>query len=211
MYCEFQSGPPLQGESGKRRILAGVLFFVSVLIASASAQDRLQTDPSAAAVGPGYDLNLGYIFHTLVIPGAERGTLYGLNVGGDMDFSPRWAATIDSSYIRTSNVDGTGRGGNVVSLLLGPSFYCVQTQKARLFLHALGGPALANTSASANDAAYQTWAVRFGHAIGGGFEHSLSGGLALRINADYVGKPYVGSSDVIGTVSLVYHLQQRIH
>jgi hypothetical protein len=210
-YCKFQFGSPLRGDGNRRRILAGILLFLSVLIASASAQDRLSTDPVPAATGPGNDVNLGYIFHTLAIPGAGEVTLYGLNVGGDMELRERWAATIDSSYIRTSNVDGTEHGGNVVSLLLGPTFYCVENQDMRLFVHVLGGPALANSSASSNDAPSQAWAARFGYAIGGGFEHSLSAGFALRINADYVGKPYVGSPDVVGTVSLVYHLPQHVH
>lgn len=194
-----------------RRLLAGVLFFLPLLISSASAQDHLQSEPRAAAVGPGYDLSVGGIFHTLAIPGSGRVSLYGLNAGAEMQLPKRWAATIDSSYIRTSNVSGTGHGGNVASLLLGPTFYCVQNQTTGLFVHALAGAALANSPASANEAQSQAWSAQFAHAIGAGVEHSFSERFALRINADYVGKPYVGSSDVIAGVSLVYHLQQRVH
>lgn len=220
-HYEFQFGPLLLGDSNKRRILAGILFFVSAVIASASAQDRpgtnsfqtdrLQAEPSTAAVGPGYDVNLGYIFHTMVIPGSGSVTLYGLNAGGDMELHDRWSATINSSYIRTSNVDGTGHGGNVFSLLFGPVFYFVQDQDTRLFVHALAGPAVANSAASISDPSSQSWAAKFSYAIGAGAEQTLRGPLAVRINADYVGKPYVGSPDIVGTVSLVYHLQPRIH
>jgi len=128
-----------------------------------------------------------------------------------MRLRQRWAATIDSSYIRTSNVSGSGRGGNVVSLLLGPTFYCVQDQATGLFVHALAGPALADSPASASDAPSQAWSAQFTHAIGVGFDQRLSERFAVHINVDYVGKPYVGSSDVIASVSLVYHLQHRVH
>ena len=88
------------------RTVGKVCLFVFVMAASALAQ-RLQSGPSPAVAGPAYDVSVGYTYLTMPISSAGRVGLNGLDSSASVTLSPRWGATFDSSYLRTSNVLST--------------------------------------------------------------------------------------------------------
>src|SRR5271169_6267783 len=107
------------------RTIGRVSCFVFALVAAAGAQNRLQTQPSPAASGPAYDLSVGYTSFRMAMPGGGHANLGGPDVSGTIDLTPHWGATVDTSYVRTSSILGTPRGGSVMSFLGGPVFYPV--------------------------------------------------------------------------------------
>lgn len=192
-------------------------FLVFLLVVPAWAQNRLTSGPSAAGSGPAYDVSVGYTYLTTSIPGAGRVNLNGLDAGGHVDFNSRWGATIDSNYVRTSDILGTGTGGYVLTFLAGPVFSPLERGDTRAFVHVLGGAGLVDSTVPTTGADYlHGWVARYAYAVGGGIEHSITGRFAVRFNADYLRTAFVDSSDVVQmennlrlTASFVVRLKER--
>lgn len=200
------------------RTIGKACFFVFVLVTSALAQSRLQTEPSPAVAGPAYDVSVGYTNLAMAIPDAGRVNLNGLDISGRVDLNPRWGAMVDSDYVRTSSVLGIPHGGYVVSLLGGPVFYPLSHGNTRMFLHVLAGAGLVDGAVPESDINYRYgWLGRFSYAAGGGIEHSVAGPFAVRVSGDYLRTAFFDSGGAVRpqnnfrvTVSFVLRLKERL-
>src|SRR5579859_4081517 len=88
-----------------------VYLFVLVMAATAAAQNRLTSGPAPAVIGPAYDISVGYSYLSMPVAAAGRAGLNGLDFSGSIALSQRWKATVDSSYMRTSEVLTTPHQG----------------------------------------------------------------------------------------------------
>jgi hypothetical protein len=115
-----------------------------------------------------------------------------------VDINSRWGLTVDSSYVRTGNVLGTGHSGNVLSLLAGPMFYPVNGRKTRIFLRGLAGVGWVNSAVPVTGPLYLGGTVaRLSYAMGGGVERAVAGPLAVRVGCDYLRTAFANSSGAI--------------
>jgi hypothetical protein len=161
-------------------------FLAIMMIAPALAQNRI-TQPTPAMAGPAYDFSTGYTFLAMPIPGAGQAHLNGLDASGSIAWSPRWAVTLDTSYLRTSDVPGTGHSAYMVNTQFGPELYPFEHGNSRIFVHALGGSALIDGAVPvSNTGLYHGWLLRPSLAAGGGFERAVAQRFAIRVNADYL-------------------------
>jgi len=196
-----------------------VCFFVFVLVVPTLAQSQQAVGPSPAVAGPAYDVSVGYTYLSLAVPAAGRVNLNGLDVSGCVALSPRWGATVDSSYLRASNVLGTPHDGYLLSFHGGPVFYPVEHGNTRMFVHALAGAALVDGAVPKSETDYfHGWLARFSYAIGGGIEHSVSGPFAVRLSGDYLRTAFYNSAGAVQpqsnlqvAVSVVFRLKERQH
>lgn len=167
-----------------------VCSFVFLVVAAALGQSWLQKEPSPAATGPAYNVSVGYTFLTMPIPAAGRVNLNGLDVSAGVDFNPRWGATVDSNFVRTSSVLNVPHQAYVLSFHLGPVFYPVEHGNTRMFIRALAGVGRVDGAVPQSDIGslkyLHGWAVGPSYVVGGGVEHSISGPLALRMSGDYL-------------------------
>jgi len=201
------------------RTIGKVSCFLFVLVAPALAQNQIADGPSPAVAGPAYDVNVGYTNLTMAIPSAQHLNLSGLDVGGRVDLNSRWGAMVDSTYVRTSNVLGTGHGGYQLSFLSGPMFYPVEHGNTRMFVHGLAGAALVDGAVPINKTDYfHGWLVRFSYAVGAGIEHAVSGPFGVRVQGDYLHSAFFDAAGAVRpqgnlrlTVSLVFRLKERRH
>jgi len=188
------------------------------MVATALGQ-KLQSTPSPAVVGPAFDLGIGYSYLSMPIPSAGRVNFNGLDFNGNISFSRRWGATVDSSYLYAADVLGTMHQGYVLSLQTGPVFYPVEHGNTRVFVRALAGASLVDGAVPVNEADdYHGWLVRPSYVFGGGVEHAVSGQLAVRVIGDYMRTAFYDSADVVQpqnnlrlTVSFVFRLKERPH
>src|SRR5579864_5168435 len=188
-----------------RRIFVCIFMFVAPLM----AQSRLQT--AAAATGPAFEASLGFVYFSLAMPSQHIG-LTGLDGNGLIKFRPHWGLTVDSTYARTGNVLGTGHSASVMDFLAGPVFYPAVFRKSEIFIEALGGASRVNSAVPVGGGSYLAgWVTRPSYAIGGGFERSLSGPIAIRVQGDYQRTTYgyaanaiQGQNNVRLTTSIVY-------
>lgn len=198
-----------------------ICFFVFVMVAPALAQTQLQSPqsaPSPAVAGPAFDLSFGYSYLTMPIA-SGRADLNGLDFSGSIALSPRWGATLDSSYLRTSNVLTTPHQGYLLNFQAGPVFYPVEHGSSRLFVRALAGAGLVDGAVPVTETDYfHGWLVRPSYAIGGGIEHSLSSHLGVRVNGDYLRTTFYSIAGAVQaqnnlrlTVSFVFRLKERPH
>lgn len=196
-----------------------VCWFVFVLAAPALAQNRAISGPSPAVAGPAYDVSFGYSNLMMAIPGAKHVNLNGLDLSGSVSLSPRWGATLDSSYAHTFDVLGTGHQGYVLSILSGPVFYPVERRNTRMFVRALAGAGLVDGAVPTSDKQYvYGWLLRPSYAVGGGVEHSVSGAFAVRISGDYLRTSFYDSlrgvqsqNNLRFTMSFVFRLKEHQH
>jgi opacity protein-like surface antigen len=202
-----------------RNTLSRNCFVTFVLVASAVAQSHFQTEPSPAVSGPAYEMSAGYSNISMPIPGASRVNLNGLDLSGGVDLNPRWGLTLDSNYVRTSDIAGTPHPGYVLTVLGGPTLYLVEHGSTRMFIHGLAGQGLIDGAVPESDDHYRYgWHEQFAYAAGGGFEHALTGSFALRVSGDYLRTSFFDAAGAMQpqnnlrlTISGVFRLRDRQH
>jgi len=199
------------------RALRKPLLLVLSLVATALGQTRSLAGPPIAATGPGFAVSTGYTYVAMPIPTAGSVNLYGVDVGGHVDLFSHWGVTADTSYVRASDVFGTGHNSYVLTALGGPVFYPIQRGKTRLFVHALIGAGLVDSAVPVSGTRYVGgWIARFSDAVGGGLERSISGPFAVRVSADYLRTSFVDSNAIAhpqnnlrATASIVFRIRDR--
>jgi len=199
------------------RALRTPLLLVLSLVATALGQTRSLAGPPIAATGPGFAVSTGYTYIAMPIPTAGSVNLYGVDVGGHVDLFSHWGVTADTSYLRASDVFGTGHNSYVLTALAGPVFYPIQRGKTRLFVHALIGAGLVDSAVPVSGTRYVGgWVARFSDAVGGGLERSISGPFAVRFSADYLRTSFVDSNAIAhpqnnlrATASIVFRIRDR--
>jgi hypothetical protein len=162
-------------------------------------------------------VSTGYTYIAMPIPTAGSVNLYGVDVGGHVDLFSHWGVTADTSYVRASDVFGTGHNSYVLTALAGPVFYPIQRGKTRLFVHALIGAGLVDSAVPVSGTRYVGgWVARFSDAVGGGLERSISGPFAVRFSADYLRTSFVDSNAIAhpqnnlrATASIVFRIRDR--
>jgi hypothetical protein len=205
------------GHSGRKlRIAVSLALFIITRITPSSAQNLVGGAPAAAS-GQAFDVGVGYSYLSMQIPGAGRVNLDGLNAAGRVDFSDHWAATIDSSYVRSSDVLATGHVGYLLSLMAGPELHLRERTNTRLFIRAMGGVGMVDGVAPLNSANYlHGFVVRPSYAAGGGVERVVGRHFAVRITADYLRTAFANSAEAIAgqnnlrlSASFVVRLKDR--
>jgi len=172
-------------------------------------------EPIPPLKGPSFTLGLGYEYLVMRDFSQSIG-LNGLNANGTIGFNRRWAATVDLSYARTTNVLGTGRDGYVLNLLAGPEFSLKEFRSGWLFVHALGGSALVDSDLPITYGYLYGWVARPSFGAGGGLQRSFRGPVGFRIYGDYVRTAFADSLTEVeprnnfrSVVSFVFRLPLR--
>jgi hypothetical protein len=195
-----------------------VLLFALSAVASALAQGGMAMGPPVGAgSGPAYDVSVGYTYLAMMAPSASTVNFNGLDASGSVDLNRRWGATVDSSYVRTADVIGTGQDGYVLSLLAGPAFYPLEGRNTRVLVRALAGAGLVDSVQPVSGTSYlHGWVARPSYAFGAGIERSMFGPFALRLNGDYLRTEFADSSGNVQprnnlrvTASIVFRLNER--
>jgi len=196
-----------------------VCLFVFALATSALAQSRLVSAPAPAVSGPAYDLGVGYSYLKMSVPSVGHASLSGLDASGTVALSARWGATLDTSYLRASNILATTHQGYMLSVHGGPVFYPLEHGSSRLFIRGLAGAALVDGAVPINSTQYfHGWLLRPSFIVGGGIEHRLSNGLTMRVAGDYMRSSFYDAKTSVqaqnnlrATVSFVFRLKERQH
>ncbi len=198
-----------------RIFVASRFLLLASLVTPVLAQSRLQSGPPAAASGPSFDASIGYSYLAMQLPGAGNVNLNGVDANAGMDFNRHWGAIVDSSYVRTSNVFGTGHDSYVLSALAGPIFYPYTHGETRISLRALGGAGLVDSAVPVSGPSYYLhgWVARPSYGAGAGVERTMFGPFAFRMNADYLRTAFVNSAETVQlqnnlrvTASIVFRL-----
>jgi len=156
-------------------------------------------EPVSPLKGPGFEVGAGYEYLAMEGSSSQGVPLNGATINGVMEFNGMWRASVDLSYVRTSNVLASGRDGYVWNLLGGPEFSLAEFRAGRLFLHALGGSALVDSALPVEGGYLHGWVARPAFGAGGGIEKSLRGPFAFRVYGDYLRTEFADSlSQVAG-------------
>jgi len=191
------------------------LVTLSFIAASFVTPAMAQSTPPGAASGPSFDTSFGYSYLAMQLPSAGNVNLNGLDASAGMDFNRHWGAVVDSSYVRASNVFGTGHDSYVLSALVGPVFYPYTHGETRVSVRALGGAGLVDSAVPVSGPSYYLhgWVARPSYGAGAGVERTLFGPFAFRLNGDYLRTAFVNSAETVQlqnnlrlTASVVFRL-----
>ena len=208
---------PAQTAGSRRlRVPGKILLFALALTASLAAQSAISGTP-AAGTGPAFDVNLGAAYLAMSAPTGGSANLYGADAGALVDFSRHWGVSVDSSYVRTSDVLDLGHSSYVLSFLVGPVFHPIEGKNIRVSLRVLAGAALVDGAVAINSSSnLYGWVTRPAYAAGVGVERSIGGPLAVRVDGDYLRTAFANSTEVVQpqnnlrlTLSLVFHIKDR--
>jgi opacity protein-like surface antigen len=199
------------------------LSIVSLLCASPLLGQAVSRDAIPAATSPEIDVSVGYSYAGVNFSGKPTVNMQGLDLGAATDFTPRWGAALDSSYVRAGRDPRTGHDSYVLNFLTGPVFVPAQNENTRVLVRALAGVGLVDGSvpdglAPVGQLYYRGWLTRFSWAVGTGIEHNISGPFAVRVNVDYLRTRFVSSSltvqpqnNIRVTGSLVFRFAAHRH
>jgi len=195
----------------------GKVLSVFALLASATAQTHLVSQPSPAAAGPAYDVSIGYTNLTMMAPSAGNVNMNGVDASGFVAFSRHWGATVDTSFLRASNVLSTPHQAYVLTSQLGPVFYPFEHRNTRALLHGLVGAGLIDSAVPASQTEYfHGWLLRPAYTVGGGVEHALSPTFSLRVMGDYLRTSFYDNTGTVQpqnnlrvTASFVFRLKEH--
>lgn len=180
-----------------RTISSTIKFLFSLALIAPALAQSMHSGPPAAASGPSFDVNVGYSYMLMHVPSAGNINLSGVDGGAGIDFNRRWGALLDSSYVRTGNVFGTGNSSYVLSALAGPVFYPYTHGETRISLRGLVGAGLVDSAVPIKGPTefLHGWVARPAYGAGVGVERTLFGPFAFRFNADYLRTAFVNASE----------------
>ncbi len=192
----------------------------NVLPAPAPPRPVLSTQGTLpAAIVPALETRVGFSTLSRVSSPNNRILFNGMNASVTKQASERFGATLEVSYLRASNVFGTGQSNSVLTYLIGPVYYPYRKNGLLASVHALGGGArvagvvalLPNSSGllkgTVNDRAWS---------FGGGVEKWVTNLLAVRVDIDALHTTFFNSSakvhgeyDLRATWGVIYYFGQR--
>jgi hypothetical protein len=199
------------------KILPKILLLASLFSGSMLAQNAMQGPVPAAGSGPAFDVSAGATYLAMSAPTGGTANLYGADAAGTMDFNRLWGATVDSSYVRTSDVFSLGYSGYVLTFLAGPVFHPFESRNTRISFRALAGAGLVDSAVPTSDGNnVHGWVARPAYAAGAGVEHTVTGPFGVRVDGDYLRTAFAESSTIVQaqnnfrlTFSLVFHVRDR--
>ena len=176
-----------------RKISWKLALILALFPASAFAQA-----PSPTGSGPFISASLGYSYLSLPVPSATRIDMNGLDASATANFRSRFGIKVDVNYARQANVFSTGHHSDLLTYMLGPSFYPVSNERWAVNVQALVGGSRANGVIPNGTGGFDT-AFTDGVAweIGGGIERSIFSSLAIRTEADYLRTSFIDANAVV--------------
>jgi len=154
--------------------------------------------PLPAARTPALEARVGYATLARVSGPNNQILLRGISSSVTKQYSEGFGGTLEVSYLRASNVFGTGESNSVFTYLIGPVFYPYRRNSFVTSLHALGGGARVSgvVVLLPNNTGYIKGALDDkAWALGGGLEKwFFSDSLALRVDIDALHTSFYNNS-----------------
>ena len=162
------------------------------------ATRMLAQSPHAAARAPSINASVGYSYLNLAIPPSNRVGLKGAAAAVTVNLFPRLGARADLSFVRASNVVGSGYHSDVLSYLVGPVLYPLRHRRFGAYLEGLVGAArLTGVAYFPGGGFTKGWVNKLSWEFGGGSEYRISESLALRAG---VGAQHIASFHSLGAM-----------
>lgn len=175
--------------------------------------------PLPAMLAPAIETQVGFSALSRVSSPNVKILFKGINASITGQSSDRFGATFETSYLRASNVFGTGQSNSVLTFLGGPVFYTYRRGGFVTSVHVLGGAARVVgvvVLTPSNGGFLKGTVDDFAWAFGGSLEKWFTESLAVRVNIDGLHTSFYNSSvkiqgeyDLRVTWGLIYYFGGR--
>lgn len=177
--------------------------------------------PLPAALAPALEAQVGLSALSRVSSPNNKILFKGINARVIGQSSDRFGATFETSYLRASNVFGTGRSNSVLTFLGGPVFYPYRRNGFVTSVHVLGGAARVSgvvVLTPSNGGFLKGTVDDLAWAFGTSLEKWFTEYLAARVDIDALHTTFYNSSvkvhgeyDLQATWGLIYYFGGRRH
>ena len=177
--------------------------------------------PLPAALAPAIEAQVGFSTLSRVSSPNNKILFKGINVRVIGQSSDRFGATFETSYLRASNVFGTGKSNSVLTFLGGPVFYTYRRSGFVTSVHVLGGAAKVSgvvVLTPSNGGFLKGTVGDPAWAFGTSLEKWFTEYLAARVDIDALHTSFYNSSvkvtgeyDLRATWGLIYYFGGRRH
>jgi hypothetical protein len=179
-----------------------------------------ERDPLPAALAPAIETRVGYSFLSRVSSPNNRILFKGINASVTGQSSDRFGATFEASYLRASNVFGTGHSNSIMTFLGGPVFYPYRRGSFVASVRVMGGAARVAgvvVLTPSNGGFLKGTVGDLAWAFGTGLEKWFTDSLAARVDVDALHTSFYDSStvkvhgeyDLRATWGLIYYFGGR--
>lgn len=176
--------------------------------------------PLPAALAPAVEAQVGFSALSRVSSPNTRILFKGINASITGQSSDRFGVTFETSYLRASNVFGTGKSNSVLTFLGGPVFYTYRRGGFVTSVHILGGAARVAgvvVLTPSNGGFLKGTVDDLAWAFGGTLEKWFTESLAARVDIDALRTSFYDSStikvrgeyDLRATWGLIYYFGGR--
>lgn len=175
--------------------------------------------PLPAALAPAIEARVGYSTLSRASSANNKILFKGLNASITGQSSDRFGATFETSYLRASNVFGTGRSNSVLTFLGGPVLYPYRRGGFVTSVHVLGGAARVSgvvVLTPSNGGFLKGTVDDLAWAFGTSLEKWFTDSLALRVDIDGLHTSFYNSAvkvqgeyDLRATWGLIYYFGGR--
>lgn len=175
--------------------------------------------PLPAALAPAIEARVGLSTLSRVSSPNNRILFKGINASVTGQSSDRFGATFETSYLRASNVFGTGKSNSVLTFLGGPVFYPYRRNSFVASVHVLGGAARVKgvvVLTPSNGGFLKGTVDDLAWAFGTSLEKWFTESLAARVDIDGLHTSFYSSTlkvrgeyDLRATWGLIYYFGGR--
>lgn len=175
--------------------------------------------PLPAALAPAIETRVGLSTLSRVSSPNNKILFKGLNASVTGQSSDRFGATFETSYLRASNVFGTGQSNSVLTFLAGPVLYPYRRSGLVTSVHVLGGAARVSgvvVLTPSNGGFLKGTVDDLAWAFGTSVEKWFTDSLAARVDIDALHTSFYNSSvkvrgeyDLRATWGLIYYFGGR--
>jgi hypothetical protein len=175
--------------------------------------------PLPAALAPAIETRVGFSSLSRVSAPNSRILFKGINASVTGQSSERFGATFETSYLRASNVFGTGHSNSVLTFLGGPVLYAYRRSGFVTSVHVLGGAAKVKgvvVLTPSNGGFLKGTVNDLAWAFGTSLEKWFTESLAARVDIDALHTSFYNSSvkvqgeyDLRATWGLIYYFGGR--
>lgn len=178
--------------------------------------------PLPAALAPAIEAQVGFSTLSRVSSPNNKILFKGINARVIGQSSDRFGATFETSYLRASNVFGTGKSNSVLTFLGGPVFYPYRRSGFVTSVHVLGGAAKVSgvvVLTPSNGGFLKGTVGDVAWAFGTSLEKWFTEYLAARVDIDALHTSFYDSTtikvhgeyDLRATWGLIYYFGGRRH
>jgi opacity protein-like surface antigen len=168
-----------------------------VITLGLASQVRAQ-GPVIAGVAPVFEGGAGYTYTKSDVPSEGTLAMRGILLSASGDLNQHFGAKLQVGYSRSFDAFQTGRSADILTYMIGPTFYPVRRHRFDIHVQVLaGGARETGVNFKSDGTLVRGFVNHFAWAGGAGFQYRISSAFSLRPEVEYLRTSFFDSNVAI--------------